>query len=269
MGSNAHGLCIYHVDENVFSRTFWRPNEAECVSGGTYWGQTNCMCDTMPPNSNNGERWYGISVEQADGLYQMELGTSSGDHGDFFGTGYNTFDAGTTPNTSSYYRHNSCTGFAAATNITEVGQNISLDLTPDAVAPTMTLTYPVGGEVFTAGSTEIIQWSAGDNLGVASISIYYGINGDTSCPNLIASGEANDGAYSWTVPMTGASDCYIRVVAYDDALNQASDINASGFTMFQPTEVPALSTIGLVILTGLFLGLAALLIKRKSASTGA
>ncbi|MCX5801398.1 MAG: M6 family metalloprotease domain-containing protein [Candidatus Eisenbacteria bacterium] len=134
MASNAHGLCIYHIDENVLDRTFWRPNEAECVSGGVYQGQTNCDCATLPANSNNGEKWYGISLEQADGLYQLELGTSGGGWQDFYSsaTGVTTFDGASTPNSSSYYDNYACTGFAAATNISEVGQNITMDLTPGA-----------------------------------------------------------------------------------------------------------------------------------------
>jgi len=136
MTASAHGLCIYHVDENVLDRTFWLPNEAECVSGGVYQGQTNCNCATLPPNPNNGEKWYGISLEQADGLYELELGTSGGSWQDFYSsaTGATTFNGASTPNSSSYYNIYSCAGLAAATNISEVGQNISLDLTPDAFA---------------------------------------------------------------------------------------------------------------------------------------
>jgi immune inhibitor A len=132
MGSNAHGLCIYHVDENVLARTFWRPNEAECVSGGVYSGQRNCDCDTLSANPSNGEKWYGISVEQADGLYQLELNGAS-NWGDFYSsaTGVTSFTPSTTPNTSSYYATNDCAGLVAATNIQETGGNIILDLSAD------------------------------------------------------------------------------------------------------------------------------------------
>lgn len=132
MGPTAHGLCVYHVDENVFDRTYWRPNEAECVVGDTaYAGETNCDCAALPANPRNDEKWYGLALEQADGLYQLELGTSSGGWQDFFSaaTGKTTFGPASSPNTSSYY---GCAGLAAATNIAEVGQDIHLDLTPDA-----------------------------------------------------------------------------------------------------------------------------------------
>jgi hypothetical protein len=114
------------------SRTYWRPNEAECVSGGVYRGQKNCDCDTLPANPANGEKWYGLSVEQADGLYHLERNYSSGWQ-DFYSsaTGVTSFTPTTVPNTSSYYRANDCAGVVAATNIHEVGGNIVLDLNAD------------------------------------------------------------------------------------------------------------------------------------------
>jgi immune inhibitor A len=148
MGPNAHGLCIYHVDENVLARSFWLPNEAECVSGGVYRGQKNCDCDTLAANRSNGEKWYGIAVEQADGLYQLELGYGS-DWRDFYSsaTGVTSFTPGTVPNTSSYYTNNACAGLAAATNIQEIGQNITLDLTADVRTYTLGVTVAGSGSV--------------------------------------------------------------------------------------------------------------------------
>lgn len=141
MGADAHGLCIYHVDENVLSRTFWLPNEAECVSAGIYRGQRNCDCDTLPANPANGEKWYGISVEQADGLYQLELNGSNG-WADFYPntTLKTSFTPSTVPNTSSYYTANGCAGVVAATNIREVDGNIILDLNADVTTYVLDVT---------------------------------------------------------------------------------------------------------------------------------
>jgi uncharacterized repeat protein (TIGR02543 family) len=136
------------VDENVLSRTFWLPNEAECVSGGVYRGQKNCDCDTLSANLTNGERWYGISVEQADGLYQLELNGNNG-WSDFYSsaTGIASFTPSTVPNTSSYYPNTACTGVVAATNIQEVGGNITLDLTADVRTYTLDVTVVGSGSV--------------------------------------------------------------------------------------------------------------------------
>jgi M6 family metalloprotease-like protein len=137
MTSKAHGLCVYHVDENVFERIGWLPNEAECVSHEVYVGYPrNCDCDTLQPNMNNGEKWYGIAVEQADGLYQLELGLSAGYWQDFYSreTGVESFNATSRPNSSSYYTQYDCAGIPAVLNIAEIGRNITLDIVPRPVA---------------------------------------------------------------------------------------------------------------------------------------
>ena len=133
MGTRAHGMLVYHVDEDVIARAYWRPNEAECVLDGAYAGTINCDCDALPANETTGERWYGISLEQADGLYELERGASGGNTGDFYPgtTKAGSFTPSTTPNTSSYYRYGGCTGFAAATGIVEVGGLVTLALTDD------------------------------------------------------------------------------------------------------------------------------------------
>lgn len=269
MTSSAHGLCIYHVDENVFDRTFWRPNEAECVSGGVYQGETNCDCASLPANPSNGEKWYGISLEQADGLYQIELGTSGGYWQDFYSsaTGKTTFNGASTPNSSSYYNHYSCAGLAAATNITEVGLNITLDLTPDAVLPTATVIKPNGGEIFYAGTQDTIRWTASDNLGVTSISIYYSTDGGSSFPHTVATGEADDGVFLWTIPATLSNNCKVKVVAYDAAANEGVDVSDAVFTITMTPYVSALSPLGVLALA-VALAAVVLLALRRRASSG-
>lgn len=266
MSATAHGLCIYHVDENVLSRTFWLPNEAECVSGGVYQGQTNCNCASLPPNGNNGEKWYGISLEQADGLYELELGTSGGNAGDFYSaaTGVTTFNGGTVPNSSSYYTTYSCNGFGAATNISEVSQNINLNLTPDAIAPSVTVNKPNGGEIFYVSEKDTIRWTATDNLGIDSVSIYLSTDGGSTFPFTIVTGEANDGVYVWTIPNNRSTTCRVKVVAYDAALNQGSDTSNADFTIsVRAQTVPGLSPAGVVTLLLVIAVLAIALMRRR------
>ncbi len=183
MGPNAHGLCIYHVDENVLARSFWRPDEAECVSGGVYRGQKNCDCDTLQANPANGEKWYGISVEQADGLYQLELNGGT-DWRDFYSSasGVTSFTPATIPNTSSYYRYGGCTGYAAATNIQEVGQNITLDLTADVRTYTLSVTVLGSGTVDKAPDLPDYQHGSSVTLQAAPAAHCYfvGWSGDTT-----------------------------------------------------------------------------------------
>jgi M6 family metalloprotease-like protein len=265
MTTAAHGLLIYHVDQNVMDRTFWRPNEAECVSGGVYQGQTNSNCASLPANPSNGEKWYGISVEQADGLYHLELGTSGGSWQDFYSSasGKTTFNSGSVPNSSSYYNHYSCAGLMAATNITEVGQNITLDLTPDAVAPTVTVIKPNGGETFYIGTQDTIRWTASDNLGVDHIDIYCSTDGGGTFPYTVSTGEANDGWYLWTIPSTMSNNCIVKVIAFDAAQTQGEDVSNAAFTIRGTPGVPTLSPLCVVALALGLAAVAGLLIGRK------
>jgi hypothetical protein len=126
MSADAHGLLIYHIDENVLDRTYWRPNEAECATLRVYRGSNNCDCGDLSANLKNGERWYGISVEQADGRYELETGQSSGHAADFFNTmaGKTAFGASTSPNNTSYY---DCTAGAYVMNISGSSGTMTAD----------------------------------------------------------------------------------------------------------------------------------------------
>ena len=148
MGPDAHGLCIYHVDENVLARSFWRPNEAECVSGGVYRGQTELRLRhpvRQPVERREVVRHLGRAGRRA---LPARAGPGT-DYGDFYSsvTGVTSFTPSTVPNTSSYYTANGCAGLAAATNIQEVGGNIILDLTADVRTYTLGVTVAGSGSV--------------------------------------------------------------------------------------------------------------------------
>ncbi|MBU1700292.1 MAG: M6 family metalloprotease domain-containing protein, partial [Candidatus Eisenbacteria bacterium] len=167
---NAHGVLIYHVDEDVMDRNYWRPNEAECVSGGTYRGEDNCDCSSLPPNPSNGEKWYGISIEQADGSYDLELGNNSGDSQDFYNsiTGYAAFNESTIPNCTSY---DDCGTYISVENISGSTGTMSADFygPADCLAAPSTLdfgTVAVGG--FADDSFTITNTALGTLAGTVS-----------------------------------------------------------------------------------------------------
>lgn len=121
----------------------------------------------------------------------------------------------------------------------------------DTVVPTVTLSRPNGGETFLVGTNEAINWTAGDNIGVTSITLESSSDNGSNWA-LIASGLPNNGSYLWTVPNTVSAQSLVRATAFDtqnqaaDASDAvfaiASDINAGpggiAFAVHRPTPSP-------------------------------
>ncbi len=99
-----HGLAIYHVDDTVFTRNYWRPNEAENWKEFRSEGWRKAWTD---------ETHYGISIVQADDQWHLEHAAfywivpneSSSLSGDLYPGMYNitSFSSYTRPNSSNYY----------------------------------------------------------------------------------------------------------------------------------------------------------------------
>jgi M6 family metalloprotease-like protein len=90
------GLALYHMDDTVLTRTYWRPNEAE---NWKEWRSEGWR------KASNGETHYGISLMQADGRWDLEHGLNVGDPTDLYpgDLGVTAFTSYTAPNSSSYY----------------------------------------------------------------------------------------------------------------------------------------------------------------------
>jgi hypothetical protein len=94
---------------------------------------------------------------------------------------------------------------------------------------------PNGGETWYIGTGEDITWTATDANGVDSVSVLYSINdGDTY--DLIASGEANDGVFPWTIPNTPTDSALVKIIAYDPSLNTGEDVSDARFTISEPPD---------------------------------
>ncbi len=89
--------------------------------------------------------------------------------------------------------------------------------------PVINLVTPNGG-TFTAGTSTSITWSS-SGAGIASITLTLSNNDVATFSIPIASGEANDGSFNWTVPSIngGLNSARIKI----DALNSSGDIIAS------------------------------------------
>jgi len=82
-------------------------------------------------------------------------------------------------------------------------------------APSAHVVSPDGGEFLVSGTTHDLQWAATDDVDVSSVSLSYSTDGGATFPHIIASGEADDGHYSWTVPTLFSSSVHVRVEATD------------------------------------------------------
>jgi C1A family cysteine protease len=106
----------------------------------------------------------------------------------------------------------------------------------DLIIPTVTVTYPNGGEKIGIGDTVNIEWIATDNRTVDSVSIYLSPDGG-GLYDLVAHGEPNDSIYEWIVPSVVSDSCLIRVIAYDPGLLTGEDTSDSLFSLKDYTSV--------------------------------
>lgn len=84
----------------------------------------------------------------------------------------------------------------------------------------VTVTSPNGGEKLFFGSTHYINWTSTNVVG--PVNIECSTDGGTSWTS-IATGEANDGSYAWTVPATPSTTCLMRVSGFDGYPADSSD----------------------------------------------
>ncbi len=102
--------------------------------------------------------------------------------------------------------------------------------TPDPI-PHVTVNVPNGGELWTAGETHNITWTATDDVGVTSIDIYLSTNSGATYPYTIATGLANSGTYPWSIPSLMATHARVKVIANDGDGNAAEDASNADFTV--------------------------------------
>jgi hypothetical protein len=105
----------------------------------------------------------------------------------------------------------------------------------DNTPPSVTVLTPDGGETWYGNELEYITWTATDANGVSSVSIYYSMNEGRDYA-LIASGEANDGTYPWTIPNVQTDSALVKVRAYDPSLNVGEDVSDTRFAIVKSSD---------------------------------
>jgi hypothetical protein len=127
----------------------------------------------------------------------------------------------------------------SAVNVAGLGGGYSNEVSAndwDDVPPTVTVTYPNGGEIIQIGDTIRIEWSATDNHRIDSVSVYYSDDaGDTYA--LLAHGWPADSSYEWILPPSLSDSCLVKVVAYDPGLLIGIDTSDSLFAVRNTTGV--------------------------------
>jgi len=102
---------------------------------------------------------------------------------------------------------------------------------PSGPTPTVTVAAPNGGETWFGGQTYDIRWTARDDVAVTAIDIYLSTDGGVTFPRVIATGETNDGTFSWTVPHVSSTQCRVKVIAWDGDGNFGEDVSNANFTI--------------------------------------
>jgi hypothetical protein len=101
--------------------------------------------------------------------------------------------------------------------------------------PTISVTFPNGGESFTAGSMQIIQWTYTGNPGPGvKIELLKGGVVTSTLSYYTSIGSAGSGSYNWSIPSTqvSGSDYQIRVTSATNAAY--TDTSDSIFTIVGP-----------------------------------
>ena len=103
-----------------------------------------------------------------------------------------------------------------------------MDFGVDITAPAVSVLTPTSGERIYGSSTYEVTWivtEEGDSgLAANPVTLYYSANGGISW-SLIASNEANDASYFWSVPLVASAACLISVEAEDTAGNIGADVS--------------------------------------------
>ncbi len=105
------------------------------------------------------------------------------------------------------------------------------------VVKSITITSPVGGEVWDANTSKLITWSA---VGVSNVKLEFTTNNGLSWTT-IENSIPNTGSYSWAVPNTQSTQCKIRI---SDVSGNPSSESPNTFTIRPAASITLISPNG-------------------------
>ncbi|MFZ1948098.1 MAG: C25 family cysteine peptidase [bacterium] len=196
-------------------------------NGGETWGIGTGQTITWTATDNIGVTSITIALSRDGGAtYPETLATGESNDGMFIWTV-------TAPPTTA--ARVNVIAYDAAANSGQDASNANFTIA-DVTAPAVTVTSPDGGEIWDIGSSYDITWTATDAIGVASISIILSDDGGLTFPDTLATGEANDGSYSWLVDRPASVTERVKVCAYDAAANKGEDTSDGDFELYDPAS---------------------------------
>jgi len=228
---------------DTYTRALWHFNEGTGTTSGdsSSYGNnltlTNCTWVTGYPFSggesitvtypNGGETWTVGTTQTVTWTSQGTVGNVNIDLSTDGGTNWTTLVSNTgndgseaitvpnTPSTTCRIRVQEPDG--TPSDISDNNFTIAT-----SVEPTITVTYPNGGETWTVGTTQTVTWTSQGTVG--NVNIDLSTNGGTNWTNLV-SNTANDGSQAITVPNTPSTQCSIRVQEPDGSPTDTSNNN--------------------------------------------
>jgi len=108
-------------------------------------------------------------------------------------------------------------------------------------AAPLTLTSPIGGEVWQQGMAYNITWIANS---IPNVNLDYSTDSGTSWSPIASSVAASSGAYAWTIPNTLSTTCLVRVSNSADATVKSISNSVFTITAQLPPALTLLSPVG-------------------------
>jgi hypothetical protein len=97
--------------------------------------------------------------------------------------------------------------------------------------PAACVVSPGGDEMLVSGATHDLLWAATDDDYVDSIDLLYSTDGGSTFDGIIATSEADDGHFAWTVPVAETAGAFVKVVAHDKDGNQGEAVSDAAFVI--------------------------------------
>ncbi|MFP3872443.1 MAG: S8 family serine peptidase, partial [Candidatus Aenigmatarchaeota archaeon] len=197
--------------------------------------------ETFTPGTTETIWWNMSDSEDANTDLTVDLYYSNDSGGS-----WNTIDTGIagTADPNSYdwtVPNDPSTNCLVRVNVTDTNGATSSDqsastFTIENTAPTVDLTQPDGGEVWTAGEVQTIWWNMSDSEDAntdLTCDLYYSNDSGGSWNTIDTgiAGTADPNSYDWTVPNDPSTNCLVRVNVTDTNGATSSDQSASTFTI--------------------------------------